>query len=103
MWSAGTYCPFEGLIGKEAKKAWEKNPELRPDFEEYKIVLANENKKAIKERKRLQKIAQYKRSRDKKIEDKNRSLFIKQCKKERTEKGYKKSKNLCLKEYEATT
>ena len=30
MWMAGTYCPYMGAIGEEAKKGWEKNPDLVP-------------------------------------------------------------------------
>lgn len=32
MKNAGTFCPFEGKIGEEAKKAWEDNPHLIPGF-----------------------------------------------------------------------
>jgi hypothetical protein len=31
MWDAGTYCPVEGLVGKEAKEYWLANPNLIPD------------------------------------------------------------------------
>ena len=31
MWMAGTYCPYMGAIGVEAKEGWEKNPELVPE------------------------------------------------------------------------
>ena len=31
MYMAGTYCPYMGAIGVEAKKGWEKNPELVPE------------------------------------------------------------------------
>jgi hypothetical protein len=31
MWDAGTYCPVEGLVGKEAKEYWLANPKLIPD------------------------------------------------------------------------
>ena len=31
MWMAGTYCPYMGAIGEEAKEGWEKNPELVPE------------------------------------------------------------------------
>jgi len=31
MYMAGTYCPYMGSIGEEAKKGWEDNPELVPD------------------------------------------------------------------------
>ena len=30
MWMAGTYCPYMGAIGEEAKKGWEANPSLVP-------------------------------------------------------------------------
>ena len=32
MNSAGTPCPFQGKIGKDAASMWEKYPELRPDY-----------------------------------------------------------------------
>lgn len=31
MWDAGTYCPVEGLVGKEAKEYWLANPAMMPD------------------------------------------------------------------------
>ena len=31
MYMAGTYCPYMGAIGEEAKEGWEANPELVPD------------------------------------------------------------------------
>ena len=31
MYMAGTYCPYMGAIGEEAKDGWEKNPELIPE------------------------------------------------------------------------
>ena len=36
MKDAGTWCPFEGKIGEEAKELWLKNPTLRPDYDEIK-------------------------------------------------------------------
>ena len=36
MWMAGTPCPYMGKIGLEAAKAWEENPEKRPDYEQWK-------------------------------------------------------------------
>ena len=30
MWMAGTYCPYMGAIGMEAKEGWEQNPDLVP-------------------------------------------------------------------------
>ena len=35
MNSAGTPCPFQGKIGKEAASMWEKYPKLRPDYENH--------------------------------------------------------------------
>ena len=35
MEQAGTPCPFEGKIGKQAKAAWKKYDKLRPDYETY--------------------------------------------------------------------
>ena len=34
---ANTPCPFQGLLGKEAIAMWNKYPELRPDYEQWKI------------------------------------------------------------------
>ena len=30
MWNAGTYCPYKGAIGQDAKTGWEENPHLVP-------------------------------------------------------------------------
>ena len=35
MNSAGTPCPFQGKIGKDAASMWTKYPELRPDYENH--------------------------------------------------------------------
>jgi hypothetical protein len=40
MWSAGTPCPFDGMIGEEAKQAWLDNPTLVP---KGSIFLASAN------------------------------------------------------------
>jgi hypothetical protein len=34
MWNAGTPCPYEGMIGAQAKVAWEQNPDKIPQHEE---------------------------------------------------------------------
>jgi len=39
MEQAGTPCPFEGKIGKEAKAAWKKYDKLRPDYDQYVLNL----------------------------------------------------------------
>ncbi len=31
MYMAGTYCPYMGAIGEEAKEGWESNPDLVPE------------------------------------------------------------------------
>ena len=35
MEMAGTPCPYEGLIGNQASEAWAKNPDKRPDYDEW--------------------------------------------------------------------
>ena len=39
MQSAGTPCPYQGLIGPAAQKMWDKYPELRPDYEEHLVKI----------------------------------------------------------------
>ena len=64
MQSAGTPCPFNGKIGKEAQEMWDKYPELRPDYDLYlakqeiisKVdaeLLAQQLKEAEEEAKRI--------------------------------------------------
>lgn len=36
MMMAGTPCPYEGMIGADARAAWETNTELQPDSEKQK-------------------------------------------------------------------
>lgn len=36
MMNAGTPCPYEGLIGSQARQAWENNPDLQPDADKVK-------------------------------------------------------------------
>ena len=36
MQSAGSPCPWDGKIGKNAQAMWDKYPEMRPDYEEWK-------------------------------------------------------------------
>jgi hypothetical protein len=36
MEMAGTPCPYQGKIGKEASKAWKENRQDRPDYEQLK-------------------------------------------------------------------
>ena len=35
MESAGTPCPYQGLIGPQAQEMWDKYPEMRPDYKEW--------------------------------------------------------------------
>lgn len=36
MWAAGTPCPYEGMIGEQARVAWNNNPDKIPKVEEPK-------------------------------------------------------------------
>jgi len=47
MEMAGTPCPYQGKIGKEATVAWKDNSSNRPDYKEYK------EKQKINERSKL--------------------------------------------------
>ena len=49
MWMAGTYCPYMGAIGIEAKEGWEQNPDLVPKGSKVfgKIELTKEDIKEI--------------------------------------------------------
>ena len=52
MIQSGTPCPYNGKIGNEAKKEWEKYDKLRPDYERYVADLKyieKKNKKLQKE------------------------------------------------------
>jgi len=61
MIQAGTPCPIDGKIGKEAKKLWAKYDHERPDYDSYvkrikereKKEKAIAKKKALEEKKRL--------------------------------------------------
>lgn len=45
MMDAGTPCPFDGMIGKDASKAWNDNAELRPDYYAYKKKIELQERK----------------------------------------------------------
>ena len=52
MQSAGSPCPWDGKIGKDAQDMWDKYPELRPDYEEYLTkaeAIAKVDERIIKE------------------------------------------------------
>jgi hypothetical protein len=55
MEQAGTPCPFEGKIGKEAKAAWKKYDKLRPDYDQYVNNLKIIEKKNEEEQKLITK------------------------------------------------
>jgi len=55
MEQAGTPCPFEGKIGKEAKAAWKKYDKLRPDYTQYVKNLKVIEKKNKEEEKQMTK------------------------------------------------
>ena len=55
MEQAGTPCPFEGKIGKEAKAAWKKYDKLRPDYDQYVNNLKIIEKKNDEEQKLITK------------------------------------------------
>jgi hypothetical protein len=49
MWMAGTYCPYMGAIGEDARKGWEENSDLVPKGSKVfgKIELTKEDVKEI--------------------------------------------------------
>ena len=53
MEQAGTPCPFEGKIGKQAKAAWKKYDKLRPDYNQYVNNLKIIEKKNEEEQKKI--------------------------------------------------
>ena len=73
MIQAGTPCPIDGKIGKEAKKLWSKYDHERPDYDIYvKRMKAREKKEkellkkiALEEKKRLKEEAKMTRELDK--------------------------------------
>jgi pyruvate/2-oxoacid:ferredoxin oxidoreductase beta subunit len=58
MIQAGTPCPIDGKIGKEAKKLWSKYDHERPDYDIYVKRMKERQKKekeiALAEKKRLE-------------------------------------------------
>lgn len=45
MMNAGTPCPFDGMIGSQARAAWEANPDLQPGSEENQRMEIDDNTK----------------------------------------------------------
>ncbi len=93
MIQAGTPCPIDGKIGKEAKKLWAKYDHERPDYDIYikrmkereKKEKAIAKKKALEEKKRLKEEAkmtkefekidiEFDKQVEKKIKEKNKDI-----------------------------
>ena len=47
MMMAGTPCPYDGMIGAEAKAAWKANPDGIPKEEKKDEGMSNETKKQL--------------------------------------------------------
>jgi hypothetical protein len=45
MMHAGTPCPFDGMIGTQARSAWEANPDLVPGAENNQRLELDDNTK----------------------------------------------------------
>lgn len=50
MEQSGSPCPYKGKIGAEAQKAWDENPEDRPDWDEVKKEMKNQEFRAYKKK-----------------------------------------------------
>ena len=50
MEQAGSPCPYKGKIGAEAQKAWDENPEDRPDWDEVRKEMKNQEFRAYKKK-----------------------------------------------------
>jgi len=48
MWFAGTFPPYKGLIGLDAKEAWENDVAQIPDGAEMKVILAKEHRARLR-------------------------------------------------------
>jgi hypothetical protein len=70
MEQSGTPCPFEGKIGSEANKQWEKYNKLRPDYNIYTKRLKIVEKANIEEEKRLKKEEEERIKKEKEAEEK---------------------------------
>jgi hypothetical protein len=55
MIQAGTPCPIDGKIGKEAKQLWGKYDHERPDYKTYVKRMDDRRKADIAEQKRITK------------------------------------------------
>ena len=70
MEQSGTPCPFEGKIGTEANKQWEKYNKLRPDYNIYTKRLKIVEKANKEEEKRLAKEEEERIKKEKEAEEK---------------------------------
>tara|TARA_R100000388_G_scaffold2209_2_gene3061 strand:+ start:299 stop:1204 length:906 start_codon:yes stop_codon:yes gene_type:complete len=50
MEQSGSPCPYKGKIGAEAQKAWDENPEDRPDWHLIKADMKSQNFRAYKKK-----------------------------------------------------
>jgi hypothetical protein len=50
MYQAGTYCPYDSKIGKDAKQGWLENPEMIPDGSLIKANLLEGREITVEER-----------------------------------------------------
>ena len=50
MQQSGRPCPYKGKIGAEAQKAWDENPEDRPDWHLIKADMKSQNFRAYKKK-----------------------------------------------------
>ena len=48
MWFAGTFPPYKGLIGLDAKAAWEKDVAQIPDGADMKVILRKEQRERLR-------------------------------------------------------
>ena len=88
MQSAGSPCPWDGKIGKNAQAMWDKYPELRPDYEEYlakseAIAKVDERilREEAKELARLEEEAEKKRLEEEKLAEEKAKLEAEKKKK----------------------
>lgn len=92
MENAGTPCPFEGKIGKDAKQQWKKYDKERPDYDQYtsklKVRAQIDLQLSEEERKRVEKLK--KEQQLKAIEETKRKMKELE---ELQNKGNKKSKS----------
>jgi len=88
MQSAGSPCPWDGKIGKNAQEMWDKYPELRPDYEEFLAkseAIAKIDERILREEEkelaRLEAEAEQKRIETEKIAEKKAKLEAEKKKK----------------------